>query len=320
MARRHGRARGNLVLGIGDDAAILRPRAGSDLLLSSDFSLEGVHFLASDPPEAIGYRSLARAVSDLAAMGAHPEFFLLSISLPAGRTGPWLDQMLRGLALASRRYGLQLIGGDTTRWPKVAISITVIGRTTRNQAIRRDRARVGDRLYVSGELGAAALGLAVLLRRRRGTLARTSRYPEIIRKHLYPAIPVELGIYLAERRLASAMIDLSDGLSTDLERLARASRVGARIYCDRLPAVRVPAPLARGGLRPMDLALHGGEDYGLLFTVPSERSARIPGTFGGIPITCIGEIVRGRGVRMVGSDGRPRRLAAAGWDPFRPGR
>ncbi|HVB99130.1 MAG TPA: thiamine-phosphate kinase [Candidatus Dormibacteraeota bacterium] len=318
--RRSRRASPDLILGIGDDAAIVRPRAGADWVLSSDFSLEDVHFRRSYPPEAIGYRSLARAVSDLGAMGAHPEFFLLSISLPSERTGPWLDRFLAGMASASRRYSLQLIGGDTTRWAKVAIAITVIGRAACHRAIRRDGARAGDRLYVSGQLGAAALGLAVLRQKKRtGSMrfAVGSRCPKILRQHLYPAIPIELGIHLAEGKIASAMIDLSDGLSTDLARLARASRVGARVFLDRLPAVPVPAPLARGGLDAIDLALNGGEDYGLLFTVPARRAARVPGSFRGVPITCIGEIVPGRGVKLVGSDGRERRLAAAGWDPFR---
>ncbi len=312
--RRVGAVR-DLILGIGDDAAILRPRADSDWVFSSDFSLEDVHFLTSYPPEAIGYRSLARAVSDLAAMGAHPEFFLLSISLPAGRTGRWLDRVLGGMAQASRRYGLRLIGGDTTRWSKVAMAFTVIGRVDRGRAIRRDGARAGDRLYVSGQLGAAALGQILVSQRRRGVPAHD--FQRLFRPHLFPEIPTELGRHLARNRLASAMIDLSDGLSTDLARLVRASRVGARIFIDRLPAVPVPAPLFRRGIRSRDLALNGGEDYGLLFTVPARRSDKIPGKFHGIEITCIGEIVSGRGVSLVESDGRNRCLPARGWDPFR---
>lgn len=317
LAWRRGRANSGCVLGIGDDAAILRPRPGSDWIFSSDFSLEDVHFLEKYPAEAVGYRSLARAVSDLAAMGAHPEFFLLSVSLPSRRTGRWLDQMLAGMARASRESGLQLVGGDTSKWPKTAIAITVIGRTARNRALRREGARAGDRLFVSGKLGAAALGLAVMAGKRSGGLNRSGRYADLVRPHLYPKIPLELGIHLAEQKLASAMIDLSDGLSTDLARLARASGVGARVFLDRLPAVRVPAALARRRIRSIDLALNGGEDYGLLFTVPAKRAARIPSRFRGVKITQIGEIVRGIDVTLVASDGRPRPLPMGGWDPFR---
>jgi thiamine-monophosphate kinase len=318
LAAGRGRRSPALRLGIGDDAAILRPGAGDDWLLSTDFSLENVHFrLDTHPPQSIGYRALARAASDLAAMGAHPEFFLLSLSLPLPRTGPWLDRMLAGMARAARRLRLQLIGGDTTRWPNVAIAMTVIGRAARDRAVRRDGARPGDLLYVSGRLGAAALGLALISGRigRRATPGLA--HARLLRPHLYPAIPLDLGIHLAEARLASAMIDLSDGLSTDLGRLARASHVGARVLADRLPAVRVPPALARLGLDPLKLALDGGEDYALLFTVPAARAARVPRVFRGTPITRIGEIVRGRGVQLVDPAGRARPLAAAGWDPFR---
>lgn len=311
-----------LALGIGDDAAILRPGAREEWVLSTDFSLEDVHFLtAVHPPEAIGYHALARAASDLGAMGAHPEFFLLSLSLPGERTGRWLDHLLDGMARAARRLGLRLIGGDTTRWARVGMALTVIGRTARGRALRRDGARPGDRLYVSGRLGAAALGLELILRLhakrpRTGRLTPAQRR-RLLQPHLYPRIPIGLGIHLAENRLASAAIDLSDGLSSDLTRLARASRAGTRIFADRLPAVRVPRQLERRGLDALSLALNGGEDYGLLFTVPAARAARVPRSFQGTPITCIGEVVRGRGVVLVGPQGREQRLTAAGWDPFR---
>lgn len=320
IARRLGanrRAPASLRLGIGDDAAILRPDARHDRVLSTDLSLENLHFrLDSHPPGAIGYRALARAASDLAAMGAHPEFFLLSLSLPRERAGDWLDRMLDGMARAARRLRLRLIGGDTTRWPQVAIAITVLGRLAPGCALRRDGARPGDRLYVSGRLGAAALGLALLSStRRRDTANRGLR--ALLQPHLYPRIPLDLGIYLAENRLAAAMIDLSDGLSTDLDRLARASHVGARVFAARLPVVRVPATLARRRLDPLELALDGGEDYGLLFAVPAARAARVPRVFRGTPITRIGEIVAGHGVRLVDDAGRERPLPPHGWDPFR---
>lgn len=311
-----------LALGIGDDAAILHPGKGEDWVISTDFSVEDVHFLTGvHPPEAIGYHALARAVSDLGAMGAHPEFFLLSLSLPSERIGRWLDHMLTGMARAARRLELRLIGGDTTRWSKVGMALTVIGRTARGKALRRDGARPGDKLYVSGRLGAAALGLELILRlhKHSGAPGRLTKDQQrgLLQPHLFPRIPIELGIHLAEKHLASAMIDLSDGLSSDLTRLVRASRARARIFPSLLPAVRVPPSLRRLNLEPLPLALHGGEDYGLLFTVPAARATAVPRSFHGTTITCIGEIVRGRGVVLVNPEGHEQPLVAAGWDPFR---
>jgi thiamine-monophosphate kinase len=311
------RAPASLRLGIGDDAAILRPGARSDWVVSTDFSLENVHFrLDTHPPQPIGYRSLARAASDLAAMGAEPEFFFLSLSLPERHTGRWLDQMLSGMAAAERRLRLHLAGGDTTRWPMVAIAITVIGRVPRGRAVRRDGARHGDLLYVSGRLGAAALGLALISKRaHRATPGR--HHAQLLRAHFYPSIPIDLGIHLAQSGIASAMMDLSDGLSTDLTRLVRASGVGARVFAARLPAVRVPEALGQLGLDPLKLALNGGEDYGLLFTAPPSRAADVPRFFRGRSVTCIGEIVKGRGIQLVDAAGRAHPLVAGGWDPFR---
>jgi thiamine-monophosphate kinase len=309
-----------LVLGVGDDAAILRPASRFDWVVSTDFSLEDVHFhKITHPPEAVGYRALARAASDLAAMGAWPEFFLLSLALPPARAGRWLDRMLAGMSQAARRLGLRLVGGDTTRQPKVAIAITVLGRTRPGCAVRRDGARPGDRLYLSGKLGAAALGLELMLRNRtsRSPLRRNSRFPSFLNAHLYPNIPLGLGILLAENHLASAMIDLSDGLSTDLARLARASHVGARLWVDRLPMVPVPMSLERQGIDPLKLALNGGEDYGLLFAVRPGRAARVPRQFGRTRITCIGEITRSPQILLVDASGRKHALPAGGWDPFR---
>lgn len=307
-------ARRALVRGIGDDAAILRPDGRSDWVVSTDFSLEGVHFLADrHSPGAIGYRALARGASDLAAMGAQPQFFLLSLALPLGRCGRWLDEMLDGMAAAAAELRMRLIGGDTTREPKIIFALTVIGQTRHGEALRRDGARPGDSIFVSGRLGAAALGLVLVLWR----LNKKAAYRRLLRAHLYPSIPIQLGQLLAKRRLASAAMDLSDGLSTDLGRLAKASSVGARVHLDRLPAVVVPESLARRGLDSTRLALHGGEDYGLLFTVPAKLAGKIPARVAGTDITCIGEIIRGRGVQVVDGQGRSRALRPRGWDPFR---
>jgi thiamine-monophosphate kinase len=308
------RPAGALILGIGDDAAVFRPRPAADWVISCDAFLEGVHFLSRlHPPEAVGYKALARATSDLAAMGARPRFFLLTLALPPARVGRWLDRFLAGLARAARKFDMVLAGGDTSRQPRVLASITVLGEVERGRALRRSGARPGDLIYASGRLGAAALGLELL---RRG-LARPPRLRRLLRPHLEPPIRLALGQWLARRRLASAMIDTSDGLSTDLTHLVEASGVGARLELSRLPIVRIPRALAARGLAPLALALEGGEDYELLFTVPHRLRARIPRSWEGVPLACIGEITRGNQLLLVDSRGRARRIGPGGWDPFR---
>ncbi len=304
-----------LRLGIGDDAAVLRPSRGAEWVLTCDAFLENVHFLgAVHPPEAVGYKALARATSDLAAMGAEPRFFLLSLALPSQRTRAWLDGFLVGMARATRRFGLILAGGDTAQNPTVAISVTVLGEISPGRAVTRAGARPGDLLYVTGHLGRAQLGLELVLR----GMDRQPQWKPLLRPHLYPKLRLDFGQWLARQRLASAMIDTSDGLSTDLEHLCESSRVGARVWADRIPAVRVPPALRERGFDPAEFALHGGEDYELLFTVPRRMSQRVPGTYRGTPTKPIGEIVRGKGMFLVESDGRKTPLVARGWDHFRP--
>jgi thiamine-monophosphate kinase len=309
---------GDLRLGIGDDSAILAPARGVDLVLSCDAFLEGIHFLTrTHPPDSVGYKSLARATSDLAAMGATPRFFLLTLALPHERTGRWLDEFLRGMGRAARSLGMRLIGGDTTKSTKVAISITVLGQVARGQAVTRSGARPGDLIYVSGMLGRAQLGLELVLagKGRRRSLAA------IVRPHLYPRIRVELGAWLARHRIASAMIDISDGLSTDLARLAEASGVGARIGADLIPAAPVPEAVSRllrnRRLDPLQMALDGGDDYELLFTVPHRKVKRLRAAPGFTELTCIGEITWGRRLLLVDGIGRAKVLKPHGWDPFK---
>jgi thiamine-monophosphate kinase len=309
-------------LGIGDDAAIIAPGTNTEWALSCDAFLEGVHFLAAGyPPDSVGYKSLARATSDLAAMGARPRLFLLTLALPTRLTGKWLDEFLRGMGRAARQLGMRLVGGDTTRSANVSISITVLGEVPRGRAVRRSGARPGDILYVSGRLGRAELGLKLMqMIRPRTPKATRGSLGRLLQPHLYPKIRVELGAWLARHRIASAMMDISDGLSADLARLCAASGVGARLWADRLPCVKIPA--ARKGmlrklkLDPLQMALHGGEDYELLFTVSPRHAKRLRSAPGFAEITAIGEIERGKGIVLVGSDGTAKRLFPGGWDPF----
>jgi thiamine-monophosphate kinase len=302
-----------LPIGIGDDAAVLRPAVGTELVVTTDAFLENVHFLRKiHPPKAIGYKALARATSDIAAMGGRAQYFFLTVGLPDACTGAWFDSFLDGMARAARRFGLILAGGDTTKYPLVVASLTVVGEVNRGKAILRSGARPGDLLCVSGRLGEAELGLRLIQRK----LHKRQRWIRLLKKHFYPEPQLALGEWLAAHRCATSMIDTSDGLSTDLGHLCRASGVGALVHAPKIPAVRIPARLQRLGLDPLDLALHSGEDYELLFTVPKKLAARLPRKVEDVPITIIGEITSQKGITLVNSKGLGKSLQPGGWDPF----
>lgn len=345
-----------LRLGAGDDAAVLRGGGlrgkrkkdeQGDWVLSCDQFLEGAHFIGRlHPPEAIGYKALARATSDLAAMGAAPRFLMLSLALPYSRTGRWLDGFLAGMGRAAREFGMVVIGGDTSRFPSVVVNLTVGGQAVGGSGLggnprsghllTRAGARPRDLVYVSGTLGAAQIGLELVLRglirkTRDGLVPRNPQWKPFLEAHLYPQIQVALGRWLAgdnpqRMRIASAAIDTSDGLSTDLAHICDASGVGARIRADALPAVNVPDANFRPALRldPLKLALNGGEDHQLIFTVPANAVRHLPKSFRGVRLTQIGEIVRsprrGSTIDLIDGVGRSRPLRPLGWDSFRKSR
>ena len=305
-------------IGIGDDAMVARSARKKDWIISVDAFVQGVHFLVeAHPPESVGYKALARAASDLAAMGAKPRFFLLAMALPSTRTGGWLDKVLAGMGRAARELELELAGGDTTESATISMTITVIGEAPRDTVLRRSGARPGDILYVSRALGAAQLGLELV---RRG-LGNDRRLRGLLKPHLYPAIQIELGMWLAGNGVASAMMDISDGLSSDLPRLCMASGVAARIFERRIPCAKIPPQFAKrfghdfgDGLR---MALNGGDDYALLFTVPERHERKLPRAPGFSALRAIGKIQRGGGVWLIDKEGKSRPLQAMGWDPFR---
>lgn len=301
-------------LGIGDDAALFRPKHGHEVILTCDWFLEGTHFLRDKhPPDAVGWKSLARALSDVAAMGGVPRCFLLSLALPESHTGRWLDAFMGGLHRASRRFACTLAGGDTTRRPQILISVTIVGEIRKARAVLRSGARAGDILYVTGRLGEAELGLRLL----RNSKRRVRPDNPFLRKHLYPEPRLALGRWLAQKGLATSMMDLSDGLSSDLPRLCAASGVGARLESARLPVAQLPGAVRQHGADPLQLALHGGDDYELLFTVRPDKVNMLPKSFHGVPLTAIGKITEHCELLLLSQKGRERPLHPGGWDPFR---
>jgi thiamine-monophosphate kinase len=280
-----------IVLGIGDDCAIFRPRsAKEDLLFTTDMLIEDIHFRrATHSAAEVGWKALARGLSDIAAMGGEPRFCLLSLALPVDFAADWADVFYRGLLQLAGRAGAPLAGGDFGRAAKIMCDIVVCGAVPRGAALRRDGAHAGDAIYVSGRLGGSALGLA------RGP--RSAAW----RRHTRPEPRLALGRFLRTSLHATAAIDLSDGLSLDLRRLCLAAKLCARIS----------APPCYPGADILQ-ALHGGEDYELLFTAPPET--RVPRAFRGVPLTRIGTMCKGR-AGAVELDGRP--LEPLGYDHLR---
>ncbi len=295
-----------LVAGIGDDAAILRIPSGQDTLVTTDFCLENVHFRRVWHSAAVaGHRCLARGISDIAAMGGKPVAAFLSLGLPSGVSQKWVDEFIEGLLTLARRFGITLAGGDTSESPSgILADIVVLGSVPKDTAIRRSGAQPGDGIYVTGALGGAAATLELLLSGRK---LRTKDYP----RHFHPAPRIAVGRYLRSRKIASAMIDTSDGLSTDLAHICKESKVGAEVAALDIPRAKVGSHLRKVEL---EAALHGGEDYELLFTAPADRA--VPRRIAGVTVTPIGLIKKGRGVVLV-EGARRSPLKAAGWEHFR---
>ncbi|HEY4050845.1 MAG TPA: thiamine-phosphate kinase [Acidobacteriaceae bacterium] len=302
---------GPLVLGIGDDCAVLRPRRSEDLVVTTDLSLENVHFrLDWHAPESVGHRCLARGLSDLAAMGARPVAAFLSLAVPAKLTGRWIERFLDGFLALAGRYRLPLAGGDTADSRGVMCAdIVLLGNVPTGKALLRSGAHAGDIVYVTGTLGGAAAELDAL-----------ARAPSSFRKqgnglhpHLYPEPRLDVGRALLRRRLATAAIDLSDGLSTDLTHICERSRLAAVIDAQSLP-IASSATLQQ--------ALHGGEDYELLFT--ARPGVPIPRKIGGIVVHAIGKMIKlsprhspEARIYLLSREGTRTPLAPQGWEHFR---
>ncbi len=315
LSSREARSASRMKLSIGDDAAVLCPSPGRLTLISSDAMVEGVHFdLRYFRPQDLGWKSLAANLSDIAAMGGKPLCFTTSIALPGPNNLRFVEQLYRGMMDLARLYGVELVGGDTCASPRdVFLDITILGEVRSSELVTRQGARPGDSVFLSGELGGSAMGMELLKSRRfsrRGTAS-------LIGRHLRPMPRCELGRWLARRRLVSAMIDLSDGLSTDLQRICEASRVGAVIEAAAVPVASIPA--RHSALLPrstLHYAFHGGEDYELLFTVPAKVKDRIPSRLGGVKLHEVGVITEETGRCRVRRKDRLSLLPPGGFDHF----
>lgn len=303
-------------IGIGDDAAATEPSPGRWLLTTSDMLVEGVHFdLAYTDPLRLGRKSLAVNLSDIAAMGGEPRDFLLSLAIPPGLAVEFLDLFTEGMLALAAEHGVALVGGDTCRSVAgLVISVTLHGEQRPERTVRRSGARPGDRIFVTGTLGDSALGLELLRRGEREGWA--------VERHLDPSPRVAVGLALAGSGLATAMIDVSDGLVADLGHILELSGVGARVEANLLPL----SPHFRQGAclvsaDPLALALSGGEDYELLFTVPAGREGEVASclTRTGVPATVIGVIAEGSGVTVAGPDGRELHPLREGYNHFTNG-
>ena len=299
-------------LGIGDDCALLTPTPGLQTAISSDMLVEGRHFFAGEDPFRLGHKALAVNLSDLAAMGARPAGFTLALALPSAERS-WLEGFSRGLFALADAFNIELIGGDTTKGP-LNICITVFGEVAPGHALRRDAAQPGDDVWISGSLGDARLALGA--RRGEVTLEPAAEAAAAVRLHT-PVPRVELGVLLAEQRLARAAVDISDGLVGDLGHILTRSRVGATLDADALPAGDVLNTRERALRRAWSAA--GGDDYELCFTAPAAARSAILAAADSVatPVTRVGVIEAAPGLRWTDASGAPLALSLASFDHFR---
>lgn len=303
--------------GLTNDAAVFQVAREKDLVVTADALVAGVHFLPDDPPDLVGRKLLRVNLSDLAAMGAAPRGYLITLALPSDTEETWVEAFAAGLAEDQKEFGIALYGGDTVSTPgPLTLSLTALGEVPREKALKRSTACAGDRVYVSGTLGDGALGLKAL----RGELPGLSREHSeaLAARYRLPEPRLELGRTLALEGLASAVIDISDGLIADLGHIAAGSGLAGRVEAAALPlsdAARA-ALTADPGLRPAILS--GGDDYELLFTAGAEKAEALAALALALdlPITRIGAMTEGQGVAAIDGAGREMELPKGGWTHF----
>jgi thiamine-monophosphate kinase len=298
-----------LLIGIGDDAAAWKGDT-SIQLASVDSFIEGVHFPSGIAPwKELGWKALAANLSDIAAMGGVPRYALVSLALPEDTEVDDIKNLYLGMGELAKQYGVTIIGGDISRAPIVAITITILGSSPIRKILTRSSARPGDIVAVTGSLGAAAAGLEMLKKELKFDPQASARFKQAF---LHPTPRIAEGQLLADQGVKTA-IDISDGLVADLGQIGKSSKVGARIEAERVPVE--PLVKAEFGERALEMALSGGEDYELLFTAEAEVLDKVK-QVASCPITVIGKIVAGKGVTVVDRRGKPIKLGKAGWEHF----
>jgi len=297
-----------MIVGIGDDCSVLRIPAGHEALVTTDFSLEGVHFRREwHPAKSVGHRCLARGLSDIAAMGGEPLAAFLSLAIPARLSQKWVDEFLAGLLALARQFSVVLAGGDTASSPAgILADVTVIGSVPKGKAILRSGARPGDLVYVTGALGGAAATLDLFYS------GAAKLKPASSPSHFFPSPRIEVARVLREKNIARSMIDISDGLSTELSHICNESGVGAEIQEQELPCAKIGSPSR--AVEPA-FALNGGDDYELLFT--ASPLTRVPRKLVGVSITRVGTITRKKRMCLVLGDGSVTELQPHGWEHFK---
>jgi thiamine-monophosphate kinase len=335
LTEQRGPAAG-LECGIGDDAAVLKSFAGTDVVISTDLLVENVDFRRDTTrPDLLGHKALAVSLSDIAAMGARPRWALLTIGVPGDVwESEFLDRFYEGFFQLADRYGVKLIGGDISRTPeKIVVDSIVIGECLLQREVFRSGAQTGDQIFVTGFLGDAAAGMRLIERgaRLHGSSTKepvpsaSGEQPNeshpidyLLLRQLQPEPRVGWGLLLGDKQLATSMIDISDGLSSDLNHLCSESKVGALLDASSIPIDPIVKDLSgRRALDPLMLALHGGEDFELLFTVKAENVAKLPTRVDGVSLTRIGEIKEASAGVRISEGSRTWNLEPGGWEHFK---
>jgi thiamine-monophosphate kinase len=310
IAKHFTRPATNAVLGVGDDAALVDVSNGMDLAVSTDTMVQGTHFFPDVHPENLGHKALAVNLSDMAAMGAMPYWAMLALTLPAVDDA-WLAAFSKGFFDLAEEFNVSLIGGDTTRGP-LSLTVTIMGEVPAGAALRRSGAKAGNDVWVSGNIGDAALAVA----HRNGKLVLTEGdYHEAVMR-LYEPTP-RVGLGQALRGMATAAIDVSDGLLADLGHICRLSGVGATVDASSIPLSAIGARHV-ASLEGLTAIVAGGDDYELCFTAPANARESIEDLTEmlNIPLTRIGQVRRGKGVSLIGPDGKPLKIDGRGYDHF----
>jgi thiamine-monophosphate kinase len=319
-ARLHPPCDNRIVRGIGDDCAVLRPSAGMELLMTTDTQEEGVHFRRDwSSAQDIGWRCLAVNVSDIAAMGGQPLGAIVALLLPPTLEVAFVEALYDGMQAVATAYDCPVIGGNISqRTDTLSITITVLGETPQSQTVYRSGARVGDEIWVTGDLGGARAGLEVLLSSGALNDLPTS---DVLARYRRPQPRLREAQYLRQHTVLHSLVDISDGLSSDLRHICEASGVGARLHAVRIPIAPQTRQIAAArGAEPLDYALHGGEDFELCLTAPAGHIGRLQDAMQqqfSCPLLHVGEIQTGAGVTIVQPNGTQQPLPARGYDHFR---